>query len=143
MLLWLLHQKGFFDPLYDWWGDHFGFDDQRIRDIHRHSIGIGHSHIHAKKPIKAKHHKHDSRYKRSRIHHEHMHNHSERGSDYYYYHIMFTRTRRSTNIDMSKVLASYNKSTWTGGKLMTLCTTSTQGKYRVKKDQSLSSDLSS
>ncbi|XWS38409.1 hypothetical protein CRYUN_Cryun19dG0128700 [Craigia yunnanensis] len=85
VLLWLLHQKGFFDPLYDWWEDHFGFDDQRIRDIRRHTIGIGHSHIHAKHHIKARHHKHDSRYKRSSIHHEHKHNHSERDTDYYYY----------------------------------------------------------
>ncbi|XWS48965.1 hypothetical protein CRYUN_Cryun13aG0122700 [Craigia yunnanensis] len=85
VLLWLLHQKGFFDPLYDWWEDHFGFDDHRIRDIHRHSIGIGHPHFHAKKHIKTKHHKHDSRYKRSSIHHEHRHNHSERDTDYYYY----------------------------------------------------------
>ena len=30
--------------------------------------------------------------------------------------IMFTRTRTNTNIDVSKVLASYSKSTWTGGK---------------------------
>ncbi|XVF52830.1 hypothetical protein PTKIN_Ptkin05aG0050200 [Pterospermum kingtungense] len=86
VLLWLLRQKGFFDPLYDWWEDHFWSDDQRVRDIHKHTIGIGHSHIHAKKHIKARHHKHESRYKRRSIHQEHRHNHSERDTgDYYYY----------------------------------------------------------
>ncbi|XVF10664.1 hypothetical protein REPUB_Repub07fG0201900 [Reevesia pubescens] len=84
-LLLAIFPTGFFDPLYDWWEDHFGFNDQRIRDIHSHCIGIGHSDIHARKHIKAKHHKHDSRYKRSSIHHEHRHNHSERDTDYYYY----------------------------------------------------------
>ncbi|KAK6274792.1 hypothetical protein POUND7_004501 [Theobroma cacao] len=85
VLLWLLHQKGIFDPLYDWWEDHFGFDDQRIRDSHRHSIGIGHSHVHANKHNKARQHKHDSRYKRISIHQEHRHNHSEGDTDFYYY----------------------------------------------------------
>ncbi|OMP09651.1 hypothetical protein COLO4_05261 [Corchorus olitorius] len=85
VLLWLLHQKGFFDPLYDWWEDHFGYNDQRVEHIHRHSVGIGHSHIHSRKHNKARHHKHDSRHKRSSIHHEHRHNHLERDSDYYYH----------------------------------------------------------
>ncbi|OMO79427.1 Generative cell specific-1, HAP2-GCS1 [Corchorus capsularis] len=85
VLLWLLHQKGFFDPLYDWWEDHFGFNDHRVEHIHRHSVGIGHFHIHSRKHYKARHHKHDSRLKRSSMHHEHRHNHGERDSDYYYH----------------------------------------------------------
>ncbi|PPD68775.1 hypothetical protein GOBAR_DD34347 [Gossypium barbadense] len=36
VLLWLLHQKGLFDPLYDWFEDHFGLDDYGSSDIHRH-----------------------------------------------------------------------------------------------------------
>ncbi|KHN13526.1 hypothetical protein glysoja_047840 [Glycine soja] len=30
VLLWLLHQKGLFDPLYDWWEDILGADEQII-----------------------------------------------------------------------------------------------------------------
>ncbi|XP_022720021.1 protein HAPLESS 2 [Durio zibethinus] len=105
VLLWLLHQKGFFDPLYDWWEDHFGFDDPRTRDIHRHSIGIDHSNIQAKKHIKAKHHKHDSRYKRRSTHREHRHNHSERDTDYYYYlHRVHKDKHRHRRVKSSSIL---------------------------------------
>ena len=31
MLLWVLHQKGFFDPLYDWWDDIFSFGSRKSR----------------------------------------------------------------------------------------------------------------
>ncbi|GMJ03876.1 GENERATIVE CELL-SPECIFIC 1, HAPLESS 2 [Hibiscus trionum] len=84
VLLWLLHQKGFFDPLYDWFEDHFGLDDHKT-DIHRHGNGNRRSHIHTKKHIKTKYHKHDSRYNRSGIHHDRRRNHSERESDYHHY----------------------------------------------------------
>ncbi|KAK8483800.1 hypothetical protein V6N11_030569 [Hibiscus sabdariffa] len=85
VLLWLLHQKGFFDPLYDWFEDHFGYDDHKTSDIHRHGIGNHRSRIYAKKHIKTKRHKHDSRYNRSGIHHDRRHNHPERESDHHHY----------------------------------------------------------
>ncbi|KAK8483812.1 hypothetical protein V6N13_021606 [Hibiscus sabdariffa] len=85
VLLWLLHQKGFFDPLYDWFEDHFGYNDHKTSDIHRHGIGNRRSRIHAKKHIKTKHHKHDSRYNRSGIHHDRRHNHPERESNHHHY----------------------------------------------------------
>ncbi|PPR81520.1 hypothetical protein GOBAR_AA39193 [Gossypium barbadense] len=40
VLLWLLHQKGLFDPLYDWFEDHFGLDDYGSSDIHRHEVQL-------------------------------------------------------------------------------------------------------
>ncbi|XP_039011345.1 protein HAPLESS 2-like [Hibiscus syriacus] len=85
VLLWLLHQKGFFDPLYDCFEDHFEFDHHGANDVHRHGIHNHRYPIHAKKRIKTKHHKHDARYKRSGIHHDHRHNHSKREDDYHHY----------------------------------------------------------
>ncbi|KAI0495217.1 hypothetical protein KFK09_025367 [Dendrobium nobile] len=43
ILLWLLHQKGLFDPLYDWWDDRFGNKTERTKI---HSKYEKHSHIH-------------------------------------------------------------------------------------------------
>ncbi|XP_017610275.1 protein HAPLESS 2 [Gossypium arboreum] len=86
VLLWLLHQKGLFDPLYDWFEDHLGLDDYGSSDIHRHGINNRHSHFHAKKLTRSKYHKHDARYNRNGIHHDrHRHMHSERDCDYYHY----------------------------------------------------------
>ncbi|WOL04599.1 hypothetical protein Cni_G13321 [Canna indica] len=42
VLLWLLHQKGLFDPIYDWWHDHLGVRKQRNR---RHAKHISHPHL--------------------------------------------------------------------------------------------------
>nr|XP_010940961.1 protein HAPLESS 2 [Elaeis guineensis] len=36
ILMWLLHQKGFFDPLYDWWDDRFGDGNQRTKFYSMH-----------------------------------------------------------------------------------------------------------
>ncbi|KAF9599438.1 hypothetical protein IFM89_037204 [Coptis chinensis] len=42
VLLWLLHQKGVFDPLYDWWDDRV--EGRELRTVHpRHGIDIGFS----------------------------------------------------------------------------------------------------
>ncbi|XP_071689578.1 protein HAPLESS 2-like [Rutidosis leptorrhynchoides] len=42
-LVWLLHEYGVFDPIYDWWEDHIWDDEHRIQHIKKH----GH---HKKKP---------------------------------------------------------------------------------------------
>uniref|UniRef100_I1L1Z9 Generative cell specific-1/HAP2 domain-containing protein n=1 Tax=Glycine max TaxID=3847 RepID=I1L1Z9_SOYBN len=84
VLLWLLHQKGLFDPLYDWWEDILGADEQIIMDKRRFKIDKGHHHIHDNK-----HHKQELRHSnysaqnRRRTTYEHMHKHSERNSDYF------------------------------------------------------------
>ncbi|KAJ0104526.1 hypothetical protein Patl1_18688 [Pistacia atlantica] len=86
VLLWLLHQKGLFDPIYDWWEDDSQTKKQRIRDRRRHNIDFDHSHIHVKKHHKqeGRHHKHDAHHRRSGIHRDHKHDQSDRNSDYYY-----------------------------------------------------------
>ncbi|KAL5141434.1 Protein HAPLESS 2 [Glycine soja] len=84
VLLWLLHQKGLFDPLYDWWEDILGAYEQIIMDKRRFKIDKGHHHIHDNK-----HHKQELRHSnysaqnRRRTTYEHMHKHSERNSDYF------------------------------------------------------------
>ncbi|KAK7366797.1 hypothetical protein VNO80_08794 [Phaseolus coccineus] len=104
VLLWLLHQKGLFDPLYDWWDDLLDGDEQ-IMDKRKITTDKGHHHTHDNK-----HHKQEFRrpnyiaqYRRrtgyehklkhsGRSHdyfddlqhvHKEMHKHSERNSDYF------------------------------------------------------------
>ncbi|KAF8032969.1 hypothetical protein BT93_D1758 [Corymbia citriodora subsp. variegata] len=86
VLLWLLHQKGLFDPLYDWWEDHFQDDSQIIPGVQRHRIDAKHPYMHHRKHYnkESMHHKHNPYYKRSvNCHHEHRH--PDRKPDYYYY----------------------------------------------------------
>ncbi|KDO63546.1 hypothetical protein CISIN_1g005351mg [Citrus sinensis] len=87
VLLWLLHQKGLFDPLYDWWDDHFQSDNQRIRDFRSRRIDVDHPHVHVRKHHKqeGRHHKLEARRRRCGIHSDHKHKHSDRDTDYYYY----------------------------------------------------------
>ncbi|GAY61063.1 hypothetical protein CUMW_206860 [Citrus unshiu] len=87
VLLWLLHQKGLFDPLYDWWDDHFQSNNQRIRDFQSRHIDVDHPHVHVRKHHKqeGRHHKLEARRRRSGIHSDHKHKHSDRDTDYYYY----------------------------------------------------------
>ncbi|KAL5552123.1 hypothetical protein UlMin_002299 [Ulmus minor] len=88
VLLWLLHQKGLFDPLYDWWEDHCLADDPSISDNQRHDIRHNHRHHHYSKHQKQqemRHHKHGTQHKRTSVHSDHKHNHLEKGADYNYY----------------------------------------------------------
>ncbi|KAK6947734.1 hypothetical protein RJ641_001207 [Dillenia turbinata] len=63
VLLWLLHQKGLFDPLYDWWEDHVLMDKQIFRDFWNETTEFHHPHIHHKRHYKqpAGHYKHDEK----------------------------------------------------------------------------------
>ena len=83
MLLWLLHQKGLFDPLYEWWEDHFGEDNSNTR----RRINVDHRQVHDHKDHRheARQHNYGSRHKRKSTHHDHKHSHFERGSDYHYH----------------------------------------------------------
>ncbi|KAI3414678.1 HAP2-GCS1 domain-containing protein [Psidium guajava] len=86
VLLWLLHQKGLFDTLYDWWEDNFQDESQIIPGAQRHKIDAKHTHMHHRK-----HHnkevtrrKHNPSHKRN-VHHHHEHRHPDRQPEYYYY----------------------------------------------------------
>lgn len=81
VLLWLLHQKGLFDPLYDWWEDHFGDDNQSISQRNE----FDHHHIHVNKHHEQpRHHKHGAHHNRRSNYNERRHNHSGRDTDYNY-----------------------------------------------------------
>ncbi|XP_057993903.1 protein HAPLESS 2 isoform X2 [Hevea brasiliensis] len=96
VLLWLLHQKGLFDPLYDWWEDHVWVDKQRSRHMPRHDTDIHHHHIHVNKyhEFRARHHKHDAQHKRRSTRQEHGHNHSRRDIDHYLHHVHKDNSKR-------------------------------------------------
>lgn len=94
VLLWLLHQKGLFDPIYDWCEDHFWADDQSVNDPRRHIAGIHHHHHHHHRhrhhthnkhhKQEAKGHRHGTEDNRRNIPIDHKHKHSDRGTDYNY-----------------------------------------------------------
>ncbi|XP_065850795.1 protein HAPLESS 2-like isoform X2 [Euphorbia lathyris] len=63
VIVWLLHTKGFFDPLYDWWDDNHG-----TRHRPRHKIDIHHHHHH--RHIRVNKH-HELRARRHHKHHAH------------------------------------------------------------------------
>ncbi|KAL3743110.1 hypothetical protein ACJRO7_018414 [Eucalyptus globulus] len=86
VLLWLLHQKGLFDPLYDWWEDLFQDDSQIVPGARRHGIDAKYPHMHHRKHYSKgmMYHKHSLSHKRS-VHHRHEHRHPDREPEYYYY----------------------------------------------------------
>ncbi|KAG8382287.1 hypothetical protein BUALT_Bualt05G0061100 [Buddleja alternifolia] len=86
VLLWLLHQKGLFDPIYDWWEDHIWTSDERNDNGWKHGRNDDLSLIHLKKNHRheKRHHKHDVQRRRSN-HTEHRHNNIIGESDYNYY----------------------------------------------------------
>ncbi|KAK6117097.1 hypothetical protein DH2020_049142 [Rehmannia glutinosa] len=86
VLLWLLHQKGLFDPIYDWWEDHIWTSEGQNRDIWKHGRDADLSLIHLKKKHRhdKRHHKHDTHRRRSH-HSEHRHNNRIGEDDYRYY----------------------------------------------------------
>ena len=87
MLLWLLHQKGLFDPLYDWWEDRFWANNQSIGDTRRHGIDVDNSGSHLKHhKQEARHYRHDAQGRRRSIHEKRRHKHSLEDSEYYYLH---------------------------------------------------------
>lgn len=87
VLLWLLHQKGLFDPLYDWWEDIFGADEQ-FTDKRKFKIDKGHHHIrdnkHHKQELRHPNHGAQNR-RKTGYEHNHKHKHSERNSNYFDY----------------------------------------------------------
>ncbi|KAL7111628.1 hypothetical protein ACP275_05G101400 [Erythranthe tilingii] len=89
VLLWLLHQKGLFDPLYDWWEDHVWTYDKRSGHIRKHHRDADTSLIDLKR-----HHRHEKRHHkqhvdthRRRSSHSEAHRHKTKlgESDYNYY----------------------------------------------------------
>ncbi|KAL8170399.1 hypothetical protein V2J09_022203 [Rumex salicifolius] len=100
VLLWLLHQKGLFDPMYDWWEDHcMEIGEDRFRNPNRHNrTDFDHfpmkHHKHKRDKIHDTHLKHGgihgNQTNQHRHHHQHRHldhEHHEKGSDYYLHRV--------------------------------------------------------
>ncbi|GAB4835882.1 Transcriptional activator [Ancistrocladus abbreviatus] len=86
VLLWLLHQKGLFDPLYDWWEDHCWEGKPRPRDVRRYRNDIDHPQLHHHNhKHEGWHHRHDANYKHRRMHTDHGRHHLDRGSEYHHH----------------------------------------------------------
>lgn len=67
VLLWLLHQKGLFDPLYDWWEDHFSITEDKHMSRRKHSYDadpLGNHHKRRSHKNEPRHHKHHRRHTR-------------------------------------------------------------------------------
>ncbi|KAK9748009.1 hypothetical protein RND81_02G029700 [Saponaria officinalis] len=69
VLLWLLHQKGFFDPIYDCWNDQCWDREQTYKNTKRHGVH------HKKQAHHHRHHRHDVNHKHRRNIVEHRHHH--------------------------------------------------------------------
>lgn len=83
VLVWLLHQKGLFDPLYDWWEDNF-WTAEHIQ-MHRGDADLSQVRLRKHHKHDARHHKIDAKRKRRSIRGEHKHKPSEQDNDYHYY----------------------------------------------------------
>ncbi|KNA14967.1 hypothetical protein SOVF_102540 [Spinacia oleracea] len=93
VVLWLLHQKGLFDPLYDWWEDHCWEGTPRHKNTLRHKIQHDQHLIHHKKHKPQHHHRvvhhhnmHDRHRKKKNIEQDH-HHHAAHRSDYHNQHL--------------------------------------------------------
>ncbi|KAL6544038.1 Transcriptional activator [Orobanche gracilis] len=91
LVLWLLHEKGLFDPIYDWWEDHmwtFEGENRHIRKPDRDAdlslIYLKKNHMHAGK--RHHHHKHDPHRRRSHVHNSRTVE-EEDGYHYYLHHV--------------------------------------------------------
>ncbi|CAN1769770.1 Protein HAPLESS 2 [Linum perenne] len=109
VLIWLLHQKGFFDPLYDWWEDRFG--DQKHQRHHHHNdlnhrrhhhhndlnhhIRHGKKHHHHRDQGLGHHHKHGTTHQQRKSVHVQHNKHLGADADYNYYHLHHVNKDRS------------------------------------------------
>ncbi|KAJ4774800.1 Protein HAPLESS 2 [Rhynchospora pubera] len=98
VLLWLLHQKGLFDPIYDWWDDRFGSGDQNYRYHSKH-----------KKDARSPPRYHDKQHKHHHHHHHHQHHksmmrnsshaHKRKRNDHLDHHLLHKHAEFEINAD--------------------------------------------
>ncbi|KAK6783268.1 hypothetical protein RDI58_021065 [Solanum bulbocastanum] len=86
VLLWLLHQKGLFDPLYDWWEDHFPITEDKHMGRRKHNYDADPLRNHHKRSHKnePRHHKHHRRH--TRFHNDPRENLLGEADYHYYLH---------------------------------------------------------
>ncbi|KAI3756455.1 hypothetical protein L1987_56276 [Smallanthus sonchifolius] len=76
LLIWLLHETGLFDPIYDWWEDHFWDDERKIQHIRKLRLDDLNRH-HKKKSRQHTDGTHKKQRQQKGTRHEHKHNHPE------------------------------------------------------------------
>ncbi|KAL7610752.1 hypothetical protein Lser_V15G09825 [Lactuca serriola] len=89
VLLWLLHENGVFDPVYDWWEDHFWDDDQKAQHIRNLQLHYKKHHKKEKDPKHHKAHAHKKgkiKYPEHQHQHQHQHQHSHNRFDHDHLH---------------------------------------------------------
>lgn len=107
VLLWLLHEKGLFDPIYDWWEDHIWASEERdlyvrkherdaLERVHRHDIR----------------HQHYKREKKRSNHVEHRHrSRAEEGDYHYYLHQVHKDRHKHRRLKSSSILEQEDRAT--------------------------------
>ncbi|KAL5727659.1 Transcriptional activator [Ranunculus cassubicifolius] len=87
VLLWLLHQKGVFDPLYDWWEDQVEGNQRPIYPRHGTDVPHTHHHHHKHHRKDAMHYKAQHKRKSSHNghHKHHTHGHLEVETDHHHH----------------------------------------------------------
>ncbi|XP_042503336.1 protein HAPLESS 2 isoform X2 [Macadamia integrifolia] len=92
VLLWLLHQKGFFDPIYEWWDDQVE-EKQRAGVSMKSGTRLGtHNHLHRHHKKEGRHHSVQKK-RSSLVRHElHKHSHADFGTDHH--HLRHAHTDR-------------------------------------------------
>ncbi|GFP85169.1 protein hapless 2 [Phtheirospermum japonicum] len=83
VLLWLLHQEGLFDPIYDWWEDHIWTPEGKNGNLSL--VHLKKNHRHDKRHHHHHHHKHDDAQRRQSHHNEQRLHNGRLGDDYHYY----------------------------------------------------------
>ncbi|KAJ4950041.1 hypothetical protein NE237_026873 [Protea cynaroides] len=85
VLLWLLHQKGFFDPIYDWWDDQFDVEKQRAGVDMKCGTSLGSTHNYIRKQHRDGKNYNVQNKRSSHVRRElHKHSHLDLGTDYYH-----------------------------------------------------------
>ncbi|CAA7018294.1 unnamed protein product [Microthlaspi erraticum] len=79
VLLWLLHQKGLFDPFYDWYDDHFDSDHHRLFHARENAENRHHHHRHPHHHQLRHGVKTHNQHRRAHQRQQHRHHHSHGG----------------------------------------------------------------
>ncbi|XP_068638598.1 protein HAPLESS 2 [Aristolochia californica] len=108
ILLWLLHQKGLFDPLYDWWEDRFqaGKHRSRVDPKHGKDIQFHQNRHHHKKEVR---HPHRRDHEEQRYPDKHNHKlHHHHGHHYHHHHDHKHRYQQDCRKDSDDVWEQYS-----------------------------------
>ncbi|XP_010538793.1 PREDICTED: protein HAPLESS 2 isoform X2 [Tarenaya hassleriana] len=111
IVVWLLHQKGLFDPIYDWCDDHFGSPDYHHGRFHTlNSDRRRHHHGHHHRRVETQHRRRTATNRKKTRHHHHHHRkedqeddvEQQRDPEYYDYYIHHVRKDGGVGVGKQK-----------------------------------------